>query len=366
MPGRLPAGLAGTIGTGFLVAPDLCLTNYHVVRPLIDQAADPARARLRFDYKRAADGTVVSEGMLFTLAREWLVAAAGAAPSTACPTPAKQHRRVDELHFALLRIEGRPGEEAVGRAAGLADAPRRGWIYRVGTGGFAAGDPLFLLQHPEGEPLKLAFGPSDGPNANGTRLRHQVNTEPGSSGSPCLNARLELVALHHAGDPNFDPAHKPAYNSAIPVAAIRAWLAGGGIEERLPGQRVIRVRQIGSQSCEIAGTLRGRGHERLHGLRLLIIDQALIDTEDEQGILPDGAAGIAAELILVDHRDRRREEVARIESVVAQKLPRGAVDLIGAGLRRHQHLRAGIVPVLGGEVVREDADFVDRRPAVDS
>jgi Effector-associated domain 1/Trypsin-like peptidase domain len=227
---EIPAGPGSAIGTGFLVAPDLCLTNYHVVTPLIDRTADPARARLRFDYKRAAEGTVVSEGTMFTLARDWLVAARPPSAVDRLPGPGDLLPAPDELDFALLRIDGRPGEEAVGRAAGLSGVPRRGWIHQVGTGGFAAGDPLFLLQHPEGAPLKLAFGPSAGPNANRTRLLHQVNTEPGSSGSPCLNARLELVALHHAGDPNFEPAHKPARNAAIPVAAIRAWLAGAGIE----------------------------------------------------------------------------------------------------------------------------------------
>ena len=65
---EIPAGLQATIGTGFLVAPDLCLTDFHVVKPLIDQLADPSQARLRFDYKRATDGTVVSEGTQFALA----------------------------------------------------------------------------------------------------------------------------------------------------------------------------------------------------------------------------------------------------------------------------------------------------------
>ena len=173
---------------------------------------------------------MVSEGTLFTLARDWLVAARPPSAVDSLPDPGDMLPAPDELDFALLRVEGSPGEQAAGRADGLADTPERGWVRQVAADGFAPGDPLFLLQHPEGAPLKLAFGPSDGPNANGTRLRHQVNTEPGSSGSPCLNAKLELVALHHAGDPNFDPAHKPAYNSAIPVAAIRAWLADAGVE----------------------------------------------------------------------------------------------------------------------------------------
>jgi hypothetical protein len=226
---EVPAGLKSTVGTGFLVGPDLCLTNFHVVKVLVDRMADPRQTRLRFDYRRAEDGTVVDPGTEFHLAHDWLVAGRPpsavdelADPGTRLPAP-------DELDFALLRVRESPGEQPIGRAEGLPDAPRRGWIRQAGADGFAAGHPLLVLQHPEDAPLKLAFGQSDGLNANATRLRHQVNTRPGSSGSPCLNAKLELVALHHAGDPNFAPGHHPAYNAAVPIAAIRDYLAGLGI-----------------------------------------------------------------------------------------------------------------------------------------
>ena len=59
-----------------------------------------------------------------------------------------------------------------------------------------------------------------GLNENGTRLKYKVNTEGGSSGAPCFNTTLDLLALHHSGDPNFDPAHKPQYNEGIPIDAI--------------------------------------------------------------------------------------------------------------------------------------------------
>jgi Trypsin-like peptidase domain/Effector-associated domain 1 len=230
---EIPAGLQATVGTGFLVAPDLCLTNFHVVKPLIDQLADPSQVRLRFDYKRAMDGTVVSEGTLFTLAQEWFVAARPPSTVDNLADPGNQLPSLDELDFALLRVHEDPGEQAIGRADGLSDAPKRGWVHRIGTAGLEKDHPLFVLEHPEGAPLKLAFGPSVGLNANASRLRHQVNTEAGSSGSPCMNAKLELVALHHAGDPNYDPAHKPAYNSAIPIAAIRGYLNDAGVQATL-------------------------------------------------------------------------------------------------------------------------------------
>jgi hypothetical protein len=230
---EVPAGSRSTVGTGFLVGPDVCLTNFHVVKVLADQMADPHQVRLRFDYKRTDDGTVVNAGSVFGLADDWLIGGRPPSATDSLADPGGQLPAQDELDFALLRVRDSPGEQSAGHAHGLPESPRRGWIRRFSGDGVAAGNPLFILQHPEDAPLKLAFGQSGGLNANATRLRHQVNTRPGSSGSPCLNARLELVALHHAGDPNFSPTHKPAYNAAVPIAAIHDCLAGGGVADML-------------------------------------------------------------------------------------------------------------------------------------
>ena len=231
-------GRRASLGTGFLVGHDLCLTNYHVVRQLIEGSADPTQTRLRFDYRRAADGTVTNEGTLFPLARDWLIAARPPSPADHLADGPGSLPSAEELDFAVLRVQDALGDARVGRASRVDDSPSRGWLDQLASDGYEAGSPLFLLQHPQGAPLKLSFGQSLGLNANATRLRHLVNTEPGSSGSPCLNARLELVGLHHAGDPNFDPAHKPAYNSVIPIRAILDCLSKDSIAVDLfpPGQ----------------------------------------------------------------------------------------------------------------------------------
>ena len=225
---EVPAGTRSTAGTGFLVGADLVLTNYHVIDVLHKKMANPREARLRFDYKATPDGTQVNEGTIYRLADDWLVA--WRPPSEVDDIDASDKLPApDELDFALLRVEGSPGDQPIGRAGRLSGVPDRGWIRldQPGLDGFDAGYPLLILQHPSDEPLKLAFGQSDGLNANQTRLRHKVNTKRGSSGSPCLNVRLDVVALHHAGDPNFDPVHKPTCNAAIPIVAIRDYLAAG-------------------------------------------------------------------------------------------------------------------------------------------
>jgi hypothetical protein len=219
------------MGTGFLVGPDLVLTNYHVIEELVDGTVAPREARLRFDYRRAANGVQVFEGTTFSLADDWLVASRPPSPIDEMANPGDLLPAPSELDFAVLRVRDAPGEQRVGFAAHLPEAPRRGWVRaaRIGSDGFAEGHTLFILQHPDGDPLKLAFGQSDGLNANQTRLRYRVNTEHGSSGSPCLNASLELVGLHDAGD----PALVPAYNVAVPVAAIRDQVAGSAVAAEL-------------------------------------------------------------------------------------------------------------------------------------
>ena len=66
--------------------------------------------------------------------------------------------------------------------------------------------------------MKLALETAGmiGLNGNGSRVRYTTNTEPGSSGSPCFDQNWDLIALHHSGDPNWDPS----WNEGIPIKLI--------------------------------------------------------------------------------------------------------------------------------------------------
>ena len=78
---------------------------------------------------------------------------------------------------------------------------------------------LYVLQHPYGGPLKEEYGALTAVNKNGTRVRHEVTTERGSSGSPCFNlADFEPFALHHAG--GHSRTLNLPYNQAIPIGRI--------------------------------------------------------------------------------------------------------------------------------------------------
>ena len=223
---EIPTGQGPVYGTGFLLGSNAVMTNYHVVQAVIPGAtggllgqlrAAPGDVVLRFDYKRLADGTTF-DGTLFKLAAaDWLI----------------DSSPVDELDYALLRVDGTPGDDPVG---GQKQAPVRGFLTPKKDHTFDLDSPLFIVQHPKGAPLQLALDTNaiTGVYEGGNRVRYRTNTLPGSSGSPCFNANWELVALHHSGDPDFNPA----YNEGIPFAAIMKLLEQRNVLDALGKQEM--------------------------------------------------------------------------------------------------------------------------------
>lgn len=209
------------LGTGFLLGPDIVMTNYHVVETVIQSVKGhkPEDIVLRFDHKFLADETTLNSGVTYRLSLpDWLIDHSPydlvdmeKAPKPGLPDPEK-------LDYALLRVDGKPGNEPVGQNASPQGQPR-GWITLPDTNyDFEPESPLFIVQHPKGEPIKLALDTQAiiKLNDNRTRVTYRTNTEPGSSGSPCFDQNWELVALHHGGDPELEPM----WNEGIPFAAI--------------------------------------------------------------------------------------------------------------------------------------------------
>jgi V8-like Glu-specific endopeptidase len=226
-------------GTGFLVAPDVVMTNYHVVQPVIEKApgADPKKVVLRFDYKRAASGDDINPGQVFHLDDDWLVDQSPPSPVDLQAEPKSGVPATTELDYALLRLDTDAGNRAVGANA-PPGSPRRGWIaVSARADVFPVDSPMFIVQHPDAEPMQLALDLEAviKVNDNGTRVQYRTNTLGGSSGSPCFNRDWELVALHHSGDPNFSELHHPTFNEGVPFAAIKALLASRNLANVLGG-----------------------------------------------------------------------------------------------------------------------------------
>jgi len=202
-----PAG-PRALGTGVLIGAGLCLTAFHVVA-----RRSGADLRLRFDHRSATD-----PGEVFGLEQDWLADASPHSDVDELADPAGRLPAPGELDHAVLRVAGEPGKQP-----GRSGEPR-GWIESVRVEAPAPYDDLFVLHHPDGGPLRLSIGPLLDLNTDGTRLRHAVNTAPGSSGAPCFDVGLALVAMHQGGDPDFRPLHRPTHNRAVPIHAIRSAL----------------------------------------------------------------------------------------------------------------------------------------------
>jgi hypothetical protein len=197
-------------GTGFLVAPDVILTAGHVAAGIDGSSgfwSDPkkaSRVRLRFDWEYLPNGQA-SEGTVYALAEDFQIFLSP----------------IGEQDFALLRIALEAGHTA-GEPATF--EPRA--FARPVAQELDASRPLLILQHPQGEPIKLAIGSLSSRNTWPLdRVAYSVNTEGGSSGSPCLTQALEVVALHLAGS--------PSANHGVPMTAILAALSTSSERPRL-------------------------------------------------------------------------------------------------------------------------------------
>jgi len=217
---EIPVGNKTETGTGFLLGSSVVITNYHVVSAGKRKLVDPANVILRFDYRQLSDGFTVNAGAEYCLAADWLIDSSPVSRyefNDGEPQP-------DELDYALLRVDGTPGKDLVG-GSNMTDPsiPPRGWIaLPTMASEFIPDTPLFILQHPKDAPLKMTLDTNAiiGLNFNGTRVRYRTNTDEGSSGSPCFDDNWNLVALHHLGDPAFNPEKKPLFNQGIPFKAI--------------------------------------------------------------------------------------------------------------------------------------------------
>jgi hypothetical protein len=183
-------------GTGSLVGPSFVLTNWHVLSEIFKEKRPASSIVCRFDYKVAGDGTLC-KGVEYRLAQDWLV---DASP-------------VEDLDYALLKLSKSAGNDPVSNQQG---SPSRGWL-RPEAHSFQTHEHLFIIQHPEATPLKLGVGKVGKVSDNQKRICHDVDTEPGSSGSPCFTMDWTFVAFHQHGK-NFAPECEK--NGAINIAKV--------------------------------------------------------------------------------------------------------------------------------------------------
>ncbi|MEA2601609.1 MAG: hypothetical protein QOF89_2601 [Acidobacteriota bacterium] len=207
-------------GTGFLIRSDLVMTAYHVIKPLLqaDNTESPGSAgklRVKFDYSRTErDGEVtLREGFVCQVADPWLVKTSPCTPEELLDLLPEDEEKLNGFwDFAVIRLAELPGVARTGLEVSELPVTR--------------GHRLTILQHPYGGPM--AFDNNTVRRFLGLgafRIVHRVNTEPGSSGSPCLNDEFKVVGLHQAAMPDGPKRRRKASedekeNRAVPMPRI--------------------------------------------------------------------------------------------------------------------------------------------------
>jgi endonuclease G, mitochondrial len=222
-------------GTGFLVSPQLFLTNQHV----IPDAAAARGTQITFDNERDEFGRP-APATIFKLD----------------PDRFALFSDEDELDYALIAVGQKifgPTEITDLGFCVLSNSPDK----------HAIGMNINIIQHPSGLPKMIAIRNNILVHRTGRTLLYETDTDHGSSGAPVFNDAWELVALHHYGEPfleTVDDAGKPipkSVNEGVRISAIyndlEARLAG------LPAPAQSLLRQALAHDLDKPANPAGRG-----------------------------------------------------------------------------------------------------------
>lgn len=148
--------------TGFLIAPNLLMTNWHV----FEKASWANGAIARFGYLESDPDTEdyeIDPDIFF-------------------------HNNKD-LDYAVVGVSGEPGDE---HKWGVISIPQKS-IQETPK-------HVIIIQHPQGRTQEIVFKNNEVVQIDERIIRYKADTEYGSSGSPVFNENFDLVALHHGYD----------------------------------------------------------------------------------------------------------------------------------------------------------------------
>jgi hypothetical protein len=202
-------------GTGFLLSPDVLLTNNHVL-------PDPGRARLArciFEYQLGTDRKP-KETVAFRLDPDSLF----------ITSPAETG-----LDYTFVRID-----PAAATRFGHIPASR-------GSFGSLKGEYAHVVQHPLGKMKRVTYRDNRIYEDDGIFVRYTADTEPGSSGSPVFNNDWQLIGLHHRSrritqaqiDAEPELARYQYLNQAVKLSAIAS-----DLENRLQSDAKVAAREV--------------------------------------------------------------------------------------------------------------------------
>jgi endonuclease/exonuclease/phosphatase family metal-dependent hydrolase/V8-like Glu-specific endopeptidase len=179
-------------GTGFLVSPNILLTNNHVLHDV----ASAANATCIFNFQvDESNQLLATKGFRVNPERLFVTSKA-----------------LGGLDYTFVWVDGDPGAEF-----GHINLDRR--ALQIATDEFAN-----LIQHPGGEPKAVVLQENQVKWQDVVVVHYTSDSEHGSSGSCVFNNEWKPVALHHASGKAKDPAHGKYLYEGIKLGAIAASL----------------------------------------------------------------------------------------------------------------------------------------------
>jgi V8-like Glu-specific endopeptidase len=201
--------LAG-IGTGFLVAPSLVLTNNHVLR----NKEDAKSFVIQMHYQQDGHGQILDVKMF------------DFDPDGFFYTSDEQN-----LDFTLIRLRSkRIFSPDAAHPKDVNAGELYGSIQLAADVYYSPNLQVNIIQHPQGRPKEVVLHNNYVTDIFEKVIRYTADTEGGSSGSPVFDNMWTLVGLHHAGGDEVDPKNEGVRMDRI-VADIRAHVPANILHE---------------------------------------------------------------------------------------------------------------------------------------
>ncbi|ALS77906.1 endonuclease [Planococcus kocurii] len=189
-------------GTGFLVSPNLLLTNNHV----LETAESAMYAVAEFNYQDDVHFMPL-EIISFRLDPRLFFITNEALDFTLVAVEPNNSNAVPLSNFGYLPLLPKPGK-------------------------ILEGEYVTIIQHPNGGPKAITIRENEVKFISSDFVQYVSDTEPGSSGSPVFNDQWMVVSLHHAGIPDPNDNNVWIANEGIRISSIIQHLSDkrGGIE----------------------------------------------------------------------------------------------------------------------------------------